>query len=150
MLNIQNPMGYFLLFLVDIVHQLLGGLAHPGGQPGDDHDPQGFHDPFFGPGHRFLIIRQGFFDEPGGLLLAFQGPGISRQPYEQEIQVRVPDNVVGAGIQVAVDIGQQGADLFHGHGGAEHIDGDDAAELLDGVALVHRAGQEAPLDPILK
>ena len=50
---------------------------------------------------------------------------------------------------MAVDIPQQTADLLHQQGALQQIDVDDAAKLIEIVALVIRWRQEPPFDPIL-
>ena len=96
-----------------------------------------------------MIIFQRSFDGAIPFLDGIQIPGAGCQLEEEEIQLGVVDDVVAFVVQLAVDVAQQSADPFHGQHALEHADGDHAAELIQGIPLLLRFGQESPLDPVL-
>ena len=76
-------------------------------------------------------------------------PGTGRQLHKEEIQAAVINDVVTAIIQFTIDIGQQAGDPLHWQHLFQHIDGEDAAELIKVIPLVYRRWQQLALHPIL-
>ena len=78
-----------------------------------------------------------------GLLQSPGRPGVpvgSGQAEKNEVHHAIVDDVVAFIVQLAVDVGQNPADGFHGKGGFQHVDDDDAAELAAVVLFLHRRG----------
>ena len=137
------------LHLLQFGQHLLGSSDGLHADPGGEHDPQHLVDAVLGPGDGLVVVLENVRDGGIPAVLAADVPRPGSQPQEHEVEHGIIDQVVALVVQLAVDIGQKGAYLLHGHGSAEHVDGHDAAELAAGIALVHRTRQEAPLDPVL-
>ena len=99
-----------LVFPFHLVQDNARRLKHPGGQPGDEHDPQSLGHPVFCAGGRLDVVGQVFVDQSMGLLRATDLPGPTGQPDKHEIKLAIIDQIIGFIVQMAVDIAKGAID----------------------------------------
>ena len=74
---------------------------------------------------------------------------LSGQAHQKKIKLGIVNQIVPAFIQLPIDIAQKVTDLINGHGFSKQIDGENAAEMIQGIFFSLGVGEIFSAHPVL-